>query len=122
MPARVLLASLIFYERPNKKIMAEADVINNDTNISTPVLLGPQLADMLTAAFAKNAFVDLTPFTLDLQNMKDAECQRLMRRVLVHARKTNTVPMTQRVLDPLHCTTNPDLLICILLCIHHTYS
>lgn len=113
---RVLLASLIFYERPRKK--KKKNSMMNDG----PMPLGPQLADMLTAAFANNTFVDLTPFTLDLQNMKDAECRRLLRRVLVHARKTNTVPMTQRVLDPLHCTAHPDLLICILLCLHHTYS
>ncbi len=84
--------------------------------------IGTRLASLIIEAFADNDFVDVTPFTIDLQGMNDTECQRLLKRVLVHARKTNTVSMSQRALSVQDCTNNRDLLLCILLCLHHTHT
>ena len=75
---------------------------------------GAQLARLIRSDLGDNGFVDVSPMVRTAATLDDRTAARLLRQLLIEARRAGVVPLscTQLAWDDVAC--DPDLLVCVL--------
>ena len=81
--------------------------------------LGASLGRLLHAHFGNNTHVDVTPYVRAAEDMPDAQVQRLMRHVLINARRSGMASMDRTSMTVSDLSEDRDLAMCTLIAMHY---